>query len=593
MTKFFEPIDVSAIHIYHSALELCPTSSIVRKLYYDRRHGITRLPRVMIGNPDSWDLTISFSDKYDYNSSAWSPCGRFVAAQTKSVVEIRNQLTFQLLTVLQSPKNDSSLNDPLEYSPDGRSLASVFSGGIVIWDVQTGGVARTIGCRNTSFALKWSLDGRTIITTWGTHSVETYDIASSTQLFNSTPGPGKEYTLFPWAHETSFRALAMPWPPSGRNLQMSISEFGSTRIKVESLNVSSISTPVKIMFSPSTYRISILAGGALCVMDARNSHLLLEERGDFSFPSLSFDGGHLAAPLKNGFHVWKFSSDRYVLLGEFLLPHIPSFSRGDLRLAFSPNSTSILSRCKNVLQVWRLHSPPTTTPQTLHQHAAISRSGCYIATAFRSTVTIIDLRSEAPSQFVDTDGEIEGLAITGNVLLVAFSEKVVGWLLTKEGTVNGVVNNGRASHSDSIWNINSPLWRPKSLCFTVSGQVGVIGTDNIIPFTYCTETGGVPDRVGGPQHFDFSWSSFYQPSDYQEYHYLRHHGTPQYDPPPVDDWLVSRTKTGKAAWVVDSEGRHRFWVPVEWRAPWDPKNCHQDIRTFFTKIGNQPVMIKF
>ena len=42
---FFEFIDVSATHVYHSALELSPLSSVVRKLYYHRRP--TPFPRVV------------------------------------------------------------------------------------------------------------------------------------------------------------------------------------------------------------------------------------------------------------------------------------------------------------------------------------------------------------------------------------------------------------------------------------------------------------------------------------------------------------------------------------------------------------------
>src|ERR1700679_660655 len=91
VTKFFEPINASATHIYHSALELCPTSSIVRELYYNRAGRITRLPRVVVGPPDSWDSTISISGKGDYGSCTWSPCGRFVAALMGNTAEIRNQ----------------------------------------------------------------------------------------------------------------------------------------------------------------------------------------------------------------------------------------------------------------------------------------------------------------------------------------------------------------------------------------------------------------------------------------------------------------------------------------------------------------------
>ena len=30
-----------------------------------------------------------------------------------------------------------------------------------------------------------------------------------------------------------------------------------------------------------------------------------------------------------------------------------------------------------------------------------------------------------------------------------------------------------------------------------------------------------------------------------------------------DGWLIPHKATPEAAWVIDPEGRHRFWVPVE------------------------------
>ena len=599
VTKFFEPINASATHIYHSALELCPTSSIIRKLYYDKCHGLTRLPRVIIGNPDSWDPTISCSGREDYSSCTWSPCGRFIAAQTKAIVEIRNQLTFQILAVFQSPKNTSNLQRPVAYSPDGRSLACGSSGGIVVWDIQTGGVAKSIDFEGTTLSLVWSLDGRTLGSVFrylnGSSHIKTYDVASGVQL--SEERLENEWVLYLWACEKSFRFIS--WSGSHPDPKFLISEIGPTRIKIEELPAVG-SPPFMFRFSPSTYRISISTPDTLQLWDARNQQSLLQEGHKRSISYFSSDASFFAAPHENGFRVWKYTSGSYLLSGEYLLSHIPSFSREKLRLEFSPDSTSILSWCENVLLVWRLHAPPTTPKthrqlQTRRQLSAISRSGRYVATAHQShtTVTIINQHSQTP-QFIDAGGEIEGLAITGNVLLVAFSEEVVGWLLTEEGIVDGVVDNRRAGPNDSIWTITSPPQRPKTLCFRVAGQVGVIGTNDTAPFVYHTETGGFPDRPHKSQNFGFPWVSFYKQSDYQEYHYLCYRdNTPQRDIPPEDGWLVSRTTTGNVGWVADSEGKHRLWLPVEWRAPWDPKDCYHEITTLFIRIGGQHVIIKF
>ena len=369
---------------------------------------------------------------------------------------------------------------------------------------------------------------------------------------------------------------------------MSIPEIGLTLTRIEPLHVP-FSSPSWIVFSPSTYRIFISGDGALCIMDARNLHRSLEERGDFSSLRFSSDGNLFAAALNNSFRVWKYSSDRYILLGEFPLPHIQYISPGELYLEFSSTSTSILSLCRGILRVRPLYSS-STTPKACRQHAAISYSGRYIATAdqSQSTVTIINLRSHTPCQLVDAGGEIEGLVITSNVLLVAISEKVVGWLLTEEGRVSNVAENKMADQGDSIWATTSPFRRPRLLRFRVGGQVGVIGTDDVFPFIYHAETGGVLDRVHEPEHFGSPWVSFYQPPDCQQHRYLQHHS-----PPPEDGWLVPCTTTGKAGWVIDPEGRHRFWLPVEWRAPQDRKDWHHDISTLFVRIGEHLVIIKF
>ncbi|KAF9641927.1 hypothetical protein BDM02DRAFT_3067365, partial [Thelephora ganbajun] len=54
-TGFFEVIDESAAHIYHSALPVSPQTSMVRKLY--ERHA-NPLTRIVHGLPDSWDPAI-------------------------------------------------------------------------------------------------------------------------------------------------------------------------------------------------------------------------------------------------------------------------------------------------------------------------------------------------------------------------------------------------------------------------------------------------------------------------------------------------------------------------------------------------------
>ena len=591
VAKFFGLINVSATHIYHSALELCPRTSIVRRLYYDQCHGITRFPRVLVGTPDSWEPTVSLSG-WDYCAeSAWSPCGRFIVRQTQEIVEIYNHLTFELLAVLRYPKLARTYWSRSAYSPDGRSFASLLPNSLVIWDIQTGGVVLSIDSHTMLSYPVWSLDGRRIIfraETSRKYTAEAYDVASGAQLFE-TEIP--EEIIHLWACGESF--LILTKSPTGPDNEMTISEIGPTCTRIESLREISLQSS-EVKQPPYAYRVPLLTSTeSVHILATGDSHRLLSYPGHDKFKCgcISSDGSHLSVPHSKGFWVWKYTSGSFVFFRGYSFFNFPGFQTYSV---FSPTSTSILSIRDKILQLLRLHDPPTT-PQNCRQHAAISRSGRYFATAdqSQSTVAITDIESHTISQFIDTGGEIEGLAITDNVLLVAFLEKVVGWLLTEQGTVDGVVDGERAGRSDSLWTVTSLPQHPQSLCFRIGGQVGVIGTDNTIPFVYHTDTGRMPNRVLQPQNFSSPWISLYQPSDYQEYHHLRHPYTVQHDPTYQEMLMAPLTQIKKEGWVVDLEGRHRLWVPVEWRGSWDHKNWHYDISTLFVRKGDRSLCIKF
>ena len=457
-TKFFEPISISATHIYHSALELCPISSIVRQLYYDRYHGVTRLPRVVIGTPHLWDTAISISGKHGYRSCTWSPCGQFIAARIGQMVEIRNHLTFELLTVLKPSKYIPQAASPLAYSPNGRSIACGFSGGIVIWDVQTGGAAKEINCGCDIVSLVWSLDGRTVAVTLGgrtfTTGVKTYDVFSGTQLF--TKRFKSTVNVYLWACEKSF-LFVVTRNPHGPKFEVSISEIGPTLIEIESqftivCEEDRSWSPLELTFSSSTHHISLL-NNPLTIYNIHTSDRLLEERGTYTSIQFSRDGSLFAAMERESLCVWKCTSDRYTLVGKSLLMHEALISS----LQFSPTSSSLLSQYDGILQVRRLGDLLiASAPHP--QLSAISRSGNSIATvvALTSTVSIIDLHSRVPSQIIDTGFPVTKLAITGNVLVVMGWSGAAGWLLTEEGMVDGVFGDERAGDCDSKWTLPIP-----------------------------------------------------------------------------------------------------------------------------------------
>ena len=324
VTKFFEPINVSAVHIYHSALELSPLSSIVRRLYYHRRR--TSFPRVVAGIPDAWDECIHLNSTRHYRTYTWSPCGRFIAAWAQETVDIRDPLSSELLSTFTHP---NAVLTQLAYSPDGRFLASLSSTSLTIWDVQTGGVAREIKCGAIdNVSLAWSLDGETICTITqacqgqGTdamlqpryykidtvYAVRAYAVTSGTALSSSTLKSRGEPGL--WAHNTSFQVFTVE--QGDQAFIIDTFEVGSVLTKVKSFHVKSSRGHDRIgSFSPTTYRISISnpIHNQLRIFDVRKSECLLEvSEEDIHFKLLNFhrfssDGSFFADSSVNGVHI--------------------------------------------------------------------------------------------------------------------------------------------------------------------------------------------------------------------------------------------------------------------------------------------------
>jgi len=581
VTKFFEVIKVSATHLYHSALELSPTSSIMRKLYYHRR--ITRSPKIVIGIPESWAQDIATSGEDDYiQPCIWSPCGQFVAAPTSRAVEIRNQLTLELITILHPPETIPRLTGLLAYSPDGRSIACTSNISIIIWDIQTGGVAKETKCSDINISLVWSLDGGAICTIGcgdqGAFTVRTYDVSSGTASFPGTLRSGYDPHL--WTVNKSFRVMTTVWDGS-KIKAINIFKVRSTLTKVKSFSPS-LPVRYRMSFSPTTHHISLSNDHTLSISDVRSSKDLLHAEGNFGPQCFSSDGGLFAASQREIVSVWKYDSGRYTLYGEFRFQDPTARSHF---LQFSPTpSSSILGHFKNILEILRLRELPTA-PKTLGtQCAGLSRSGTRIATAHRMEST--DVLAQTAPQFIDTGVAIESLFLTGNVLLVAGSRQVVAWLLTEEGLVDGVIGDGRAGLGDIIWTVQfKSKW-----ALDVEGQVGTIRMDEKALHVYHTGTGEVLYPTQEPRDLHSGWG-FLLPGVFDQNHF-RFHSLSQCNVPLKDRWQTSRA-TVREGWVKDAEGKHRLWIPTEWRSCWVPMYWRHDITTQFTSLGGRPALIKF
>ena len=586
MTTFFEPINLSAPHIYHSALELSPLSSIVRKLYYHQR---IPFPKVATGIPDSWDSSTAISSlDYSHESSVtWSPCGQFVATRTKATVEVRDALTFELTTTLQPTETTSQLLGILAYSPDGRSLACASDTAFIIWDIQTGGVVKENQRNGTAFySLVWSLDGGSIGTLGQeTHSwtVRIYDVVSGTAR---PPIPLQSYDKpVLWAHGESFRVMTTA--RNGDTSIIDIFEVGPAPTMIESFSVKLESYTHFFSFSPTTYRISLdsHSHGTIVILDVRNSTEVLSVRGQsFFLHHFSPDGSLFVASGGGSICIWKYDAGQYISWGEFPSPVGP-----DPHLLFSPTSPSILGHSQDALRLWRLDGlfAPIIPSQ---QVGIFSRSGTYMATARRGgrTVTITNLHSQTVSHLIDADIDIFELGLTNSVLLVVGSDGVVAWLMTGEGLVNGAFGNKRAGRGESIWTVPISRFRPWDPIFSAESEYVTIRSDGDAPHIYNTITGAVIEPTQAPIHSNGPWYSLV------EIQQVRHHfdDSSVQNPPPEGDWRPSRTAL-KRGWVKDREGKHILWLPIEWRVEeWHEVRWFSDIAVMRFLSQGEPITIK-
>jgi len=594
VTKFFEIVSISTTHIYHSALELSPLSSIVRRLYHHRR--ITPSPRVVIGTPDLWKPSVALPDTFR-GPHVWSPCGRFIISSALGCVEVRDPLTSELLSTLRPDKPAYQLMGPLAYSPDGRSLCGASNTSIIIWDVQTGGVAKEIECDDLDGLklLVWSLDGKTIgaILQWKEiWTVCTYNVISGKKTLGSMFKSVDVAHL--WAHGESFRVMTtrhsdipevtafdpqrpLPSKPYGGRT-INYLEVGPALTQVRSFHVSVGQYDRIESFSPISNHISVSASGQLLILDDRNSERLSEQDGFSRSHRFSSDGNFFAAAPHGSIHVWKYTRDLdsgYTPWRVF--PTDPGLSFSFIRhLRFSPTSLSISGNFGGDAQVWHLDDLPTAPVANHGRHTIFSPHGVYIVTANRweSTVAIINLRSQTPPQSIDTGTPILGLALVGNILWAVGLGTIVAWRLTEEGRVDGVPDNRIASHSDSIRSVSSTeaTVLPE---FSVKGQTGFIALNGTVIYTYNTGSGEkVEDR---PDPFG-RWCSL-EDTSRGRYH--------------LNDERLRSIKDSSKVWAGNPEVRHRLWLPIEWRIWGNRIKFFHDIGILQLELETGLIIIRF
>ena len=440
---------------------------------------------------------------------------------------------------------------------------------------------REMECDSDPTSLTWSLDGRAVGLIRGAGEagqvdVITYDVASGRRLF---AGPlysdGPHPSVYLWAYKESFLVITM----EKKNLEDrdAVAGFNIFEVQHVLVNIHPLSLTTnsyrEISFSPTTCRIALSDRDVLRIFENWNSTCILEEKGEFRNHRFSSDGHLFAASGWFNVHIWEYGSSHFSPWKQF------PFMVEPYSIQFSPNLSSIMQLSPSVLNVWRLHDLPPFPITNCSPQVGLTRSGQIIQDS-GNFIAIFDPHSR-PSQVhvVDAGAEIEGFVLTGNVLLVVAGGVTAAWLVPPPGFAENPLGRRLADRRDALWTIPDSCPR-----VGVAGKVGFIETYSGSRIFYHTETGEV-------RNFDYSTAKFHE--GYLMYYfygndYLHFHGLPRINDLPGGGWQTSRE-----GWVKDSEGRSRFWLPVDWRGNWRAEDWWDDAMTQFSFIGGKVVVVKF
>ena len=471
---FFDVINVSAPHIYHSALPLSPQTSIIRGRY--NQHA-SPFVRVVHGMPVSWQPTAATAYIDDGPIPfAWSPCNRFIAVAKKGSVEVLDAVTLSSHSTFEY-----YFKAPYRlpcFSPDSRHLRQLGGGNLISWDLQTGAPRGVISGNYSLSSSTHSNDGKMIaVADKGSlkYSFSTYDPLSGTCVsLHDALGGRIAYPI--WTHDEHFRFATVD--RDSIRIWQSPFTLRDPPVEVESLPVpDKIGGAHDFLFLPALSRLAFILEDSIQIWDAKASKLLLKlefkQRVSKLIPdppnsSFSSDGRFFASANNAGeVHVWKESPTGYVFHQR--LPFFNELSRPQ----FSPNGESIIVSLPSMLHRWRtrdqaLSLPSISTENTNRGPFILGFSpdekfGVFVRWK-GNVVIILDLRSGEQRWITDMGVEIDCLGMTEDTVVVVGQEKIATWDLPGgDCAFHTSINNGVR-----FTNLTLPRIRDPPTCMSIS-----------------------------------------------------------------------------------------------------------------------------
>jgi WD40 repeat protein len=470
VTQHFEVISTSSPHIYHSALVLTPSDSIVRRLFKSHEQPFVR---VVQGVWAHWDSNATAAtNRSGIQLAIWSPCNRFIAISPgrSTPVDILDSTTLQFLQSLEFP-HKMSLNLPkaIAFSPDSRTLTSLMRGRgnfdvrlfVVTWDLQTGGIVGVIKRKGPpdpgvgKVHITYSMNGKkvAILSVYKDSSIISIcDVISTVYMYGvdhrTHMGPDLDlslevqYTDTFWTHGESLRFAT--FEPAGVTIREVGFTPGATLVEVETISIPDNilkrlfeeSFPQQSEFHPPSYRLAFITyGTSLVVWDLRTSRFLLHDT-DINHPHLltfSSDGRFFACTTREpSIYIWRESSNGYTIVRKLT----PSTSSPMPLL--SPNGESIIAFRGFTIQLWHTKNSSTATSSVLPQALQNTGQDIYLeflpdqslaVTARKNgkTITVVDLNSGLPQLTIDTSIDVYGLRAIANTIVAIGDQKAITW----------------------------------------------------------------------------------------------------------------------------------------------------------------------
>ena len=611
LTMFFEVIDKSAPHIYHSALPLSPPKSRICALYQQYAQPFARVVQGLPTLQEAGIVTKYLPIPQEHRP-AWSPCSRFlIVIDDWGDVNILDAATLNQFDTLHSLQAFGG-GLPI-ISPDSCLVTLLNHEEITVFDLQTGGPATTTPLEldppvEFFSSAMYSRDGKVVVFAYRSQDrKETFIVSYNLLSGTHTPPCALEghFTGSTWTHGEYLQLATVT-----QGL-ITIWEVTFTLIhplaEVESLPApDEVADGKNFLFLPTLSRLAFTLQNTMFIWDAKASKLLLKTKfiqatestgQNYCTGSFSPDGCFFAYPTDDGEAVvWRESPTGYMLHQKLTLTGIDRSSI----LCFSPDGESVILATNKHLRLWSISDQTISYPSVqgldicwyaLLLEISPNETLAAFATLEGNTVTVIDLQSGNLQLVIDVGMGIRCLQVTETTVTVVDDEDIITWSIPMDNSIHGATVD--IDDSIQITTLDSlPLlcpWRRASISpdsshiaiidasyenKTVNLRIYDMSNGKCLGATTGIEIYGCSEPIFSPDGCEvWAWELYTSNTEGWEIVEDGESTTIKLEPlaspvPPPGTlpwWPSHGCEIMDDEWVLDSAQRHLLWLPHHWR----------------------------